>query len=58
MHRNALAFLALAVTMIYGVGFALFDTPSQAYAVGGALLVALCWIAVGALGRHHGRQLD
>ena len=50
MNRQTLIFIALAVTIFYGLGFAAFDT-GRAYAVLGAGLVTLSWIAVGTFGR-------
>lgn len=46
MRRRVLVFIALAVTILYGVGFAAFDT-TRGYAAIGAGLVAIIWIAVG-----------
>lgn len=45
--------MALLFTMAYGIGFAFFDRPPTAYVVGGALLVAAAWVAVGMI---HNRQ--
>lgn len=52
MNRKTLSFIALASSMLYGVGFAAFgsDLP-QGYAVIGAAVVALAWIAVGVFGK-------
>ncbi|WP_462417732.1 hypothetical protein [Kytococcus sp. Marseille-QA3725] len=50
MNRNVLTFLALAITIIYGLGFAVLDDKST-YAVIGAGVVAIAWIAVSMLGR-------
>ncbi len=52
MNRNVLSFIALAITICYGAGFAAFrgDVPAPYAALGGAL-VALAWIAVGVFGR-------
>ncbi|MBD2763170.1 hypothetical protein IEE91_11750 [Kocuria sp. cx-455] len=50
MKRQTLAFFALVITILYGAGFAAFDT-SQAYAALGGALVAISWIAVGVFGR-------
>jgi hypothetical protein len=51
MNRRYLSFIALAITMFYGVGFALFDTAPDGYAVIGGVVVALSWIAVGVFGK-------
>jgi hypothetical protein len=52
MNRNTLTFIALAITILYGVGFAAFDGDvPTAYAAIGAGIVALSWIAVGMLSR-------
>lgn len=52
MNRNTMSFIALAITILYGVGFAAFDgdVPTAYAAVGGGV-VAIAWIAVGMLGR-------
>lgn len=52
MNRQMLVFLALAITIIYGVGFALVGDARQTWAVAGAAVVALSWIAVGMLGKN------
>lgn len=54
MKRQTLAFIALAITIFYGVGFAAFDT-GRAYAVLGAALVTVSWIAVGVFGQDGAR---
>ncbi len=51
MDRKVLVFIALAVSMLYGVGFAVIDNPGGGYAAAGGVVVALAWIAVGLLGR-------
>lgn len=51
MKRTHLSFIALAITMFYGTGFALFDTAPQGYAPVGGVVVALAWIAVGVFGK-------
>ena len=53
MDRKKLSFFALAISMIYGVGFAVIDDAS-AYAPIGGVVVALAWIAVGVFGREDG----
>jgi hypothetical protein len=59
MNRRHLAFIALAITMIYGASFALFDEVPQGYAAIGGVLVALAWISVGVFGRDvDGRPRD
>ncbi|MFC3850805.1 hypothetical protein ACFORJ_11620 [Corynebacterium hansenii] len=50
MDRKILAFIALALTMLYGVGFAVIDGTGT-YAVVGGIIVALAWVAVGVFGR-------
>lgn len=50
MKRQTLVFIALAITILYGVSFAAFDT-SQAFVSLGAAVVAISWIAVGVFGR-------
>ena len=51
MDRRIMVFIGLAVSMLYGAGFAVFDEVPRGYAVIGAVVVALCWIAVGMFGR-------
>ena len=51
MDRRYLSFIALAITMLYGASFAVFDETPQGYAAIGGVVVALCWIAVGVFGR-------
>ena len=51
MDRQLLAFLALAITLIYGAGFALIGDARQVWASVGGVVVALSWIAVGVFGR-------
>ena len=50
MNRRVLSFVALAITLLYGIGFAVIDTNTP-YAVVGGVVVALSWVAVGMLGR-------
>lgn len=57
MNRRILSFIALAVSMLYGVGFTVIH-HNQAYATVGGVVVALCWIAVGMLGRDDKRGRD
>ena len=57
MQRHHLAFLALAVTLLYGAGFALFDQAPRGYAAVGGVVVALAWVAVGVFSRD-GRARD
>ncbi len=56
MNRRNLAFAALAITMLYGASFAVFDSPPKGYAAIGGVLVALAWIAVGVFGRDEGSR--
>lgn len=51
MDRKVLSFIALAVSMIYGVLFAVIDNPGDGYAAIGGVIVALAWISVGVFGR-------
>ena len=51
MNRRYLSFIALAITILYGAGFAAFDPRPDAYAAVGGAVVALAWIAVGMLGK-------
>ena len=52
MNRRHLSFIALAITMLYGASFALFDETPKGYAAIGGVVVALTWIAVGVFGRN------
>ena len=55
MNRNTLSFLALAVSMLFGVGFtAVPDAALSSYAAIGGVVVALTWIASGRFGRPEG----
>jgi hypothetical protein len=56
MNRRHLSFIALAITMLYGASFALFDEAPKGYAAIGGVVVALTWIAVGVFGRDIGRR--
>lgn len=51
MDRRTLTFVALALSMLYGAGFAVVDDPGSGYAPIGGVVVALGWIAVGMFGR-------
>lgn len=53
MKRKYLVFIALVITIIYGVSFTLFssDGPPTAYSAIGGAVVALAWIAVGFFGK-------
>ncbi|WP_165355248.1 hypothetical protein [Nocardioides oleivorans] len=52
MNRRTLSFIALAITMFYGVGFVVIPEDGRSgYAVIGALVVALAWIASGRFGK-------
>ncbi len=56
MNRRHLSFIALAITMLYGASFALFDEAPKGYAAIGGVVVALTWIAVGVFGRDTSRR--
>lgn len=58
MDRRYLSFIALAVTMLYGASFAVFDEVPKGYAPIGGVVVALCWIAVGVFGKDTARPDD
>ncbi|BDZ59807.1 MULTISPECIES: hypothetical protein [Barrientosiimonas] len=53
MNRRVLTFVALAVSMLYGVLVGVADNRSVIAPVGG-VVVALCWVAVGMFGRDPG----
>lgn len=44
-----MSLIALAVSMLYGVGFAFIDNTTT-YAIVGGIIVALAWVAVGVVG--------
>lgn len=56
MERRILAFIALAITLLYGASFALFDPAPRGYAAVGGVVVALAWISVGVFGRDGGHR--
>ncbi|WP_068429004.1 hypothetical protein [Piscicoccus intestinalis] len=52
MDKRTISFIALVVTMCFGVGFAVIDDGiRQNYAIIGGLLVAILWMSVGFVGR-------
>lgn len=52
MDKRTITFIALIVTMCFGVGFAVIDDGvRQNYAIIGSLLVAILWMTVGFIGR-------
>ena len=51
MERKYLSFIALAITILYGAGFAALDPTPNGYAAIGGAVVALAWIAVGVFGK-------
>ncbi|YAL83163.1 hypothetical protein ACMYYO_14765 [Dermacoccaceae bacterium W4C1] len=58
MERRYLSFFALAVSVLYGVGFAAFDDRPQWYTALGAAVVCLSWVAVGVFGKEDGHGRD
>lgn len=56
MSRRVLGFIALAISMLYGAGFAVVSDPGDGYAQIGGVVVALGWIAVGVFGRDDERR--
>ncbi len=56
MNRRTLTFAALALSMLYGAGFAVFDDVPRGYAALGGVLVALAWISIGFFGRDDGAR--
>lgn len=58
MNRRYLSFVALAITLLYGASFALFDEAPKGYAAIGGVIVALAWISVGVFGRDDGTGRD
>lgn len=51
MNRKTLSFVAIAISILYGAGFAVFDESRSTYASIGGAIVAIAWIAVGYLGK-------
>ncbi|WP_420114602.1 hypothetical protein [Pseudactinotalea sp.] len=51
MNRKYLSFIALAITILYGAGFAALDPTPNGYAAIGGAVVALGWISVGVFGK-------
>lgn len=51
MNRRTLVFIALAVTMLYGAGFAAFSPVPGGYAAIGGVVIALIWMSVGMFGK-------
>lgn len=52
MNRRTLSFVALVLTMVYGVLFAVIGEEQRStYAIIGGLVVAVAWVSVGAIGR-------
>lgn len=51
MDRNTLAFIAIAVTILYGVTVGVSGDARGVVAPVGAGIVAIMWIAVGMLGK-------
>ena len=58
MDRRYLSFIALAITMLYGASFAVFDETPKGYAPLGGVVVALSWIAVGVFGKDTQHRRD
>lgn len=56
MSRKTLAFIATAISMLYGVGFVVFRDSTSQYAVIGGVVVAIAWMAVGALAKPDERE--
>lgn len=50
MDRKVLSFIALAITMLYGVAVGVLDQRETVAPIG-AVVVALAWIAVGMFGK-------
>ena len=50
MNARVLQFIALVISIVYGVGFAIIDDTSTYAPIGGAVC-AIAWIAVGMFGR-------
>lgn len=55
MDRNVLVFIAVAITILYGVGVGVSGDARSVVAPVGAVLVALAWVAAWRFGRTDGR---
>lgn len=52
MERRKLAYIALVLTILYGGLFPVIgDNIRTGYAAVGAIVIAIAWISVGALGK-------
>ena len=47
---------AVIITMAFGLGFAFFDEVPRWYPVGGGVLVAAAWVAVGMINNRSPRR--
>lgn len=46
MNRRVLFFIAIAITMLFGLGFVVWDPRPDNYAVIGGVLIGLMWLAL------------
>ncbi len=53
-----MTFGALALSMLYGAGFAVLDPTPRGYAALGGVVVALAWISIGFFARDDRRRDD
>jgi hypothetical protein len=52
MSQKTLGFIALALSILYGVGFTVIDGDARSgYAAVGGAIVAIAWIATGVFGK-------
>ena len=56
MGTRVPAIIAAIITMAFGLGFAVFDEVPRWYPVGGGVLVAAAWVAVGMINNRSPRR--
>ena len=56
MGTRVPAIIAVIITMAFGLGFAFFDEVPRWYPVGGGILVAAAWVAVGMISNRSPRR--
>ena len=56
MDRRTVSFIALALSMLYGIGFAVIDGDKGHYAIIGGVVLAIAWMAVGLVGRRESER--
>ena len=56
MGTRVPAIIAVIITRAFGLGFAVFDEVPRWYPVGGGVLVAAAWVAVGMISNRSPRR--